>query len=237
VCYRATLRADIWIPRPGGSVCRKKRLTRCALSKDIAADFARLRLRVPNTPPEEPAIHLELMKVRTVSSLEEIDNIVASVTQSANKALMQVSQLGLSKEGLRTLWSMKIDPVGCDPVNSDDPLNLIEQLNQTFTYIASARAAKLLLSWHPDLAPLTLNLGTSPGSDIESNSDGGLAAEVFAAVNTSNNRKLAKDIEKVGRTQAHVKYVFFMCPGYDAGRQPSLETRSDVMVWSVGATL
>jgi hypothetical protein len=177
------------------------------------------------------------VKIRTVNSIEEIDNLIASVTQSANKALMQFSQLGSGNQGLRALWSMKVHPVGCDPLDSEAPLNLIEQLNQTFTYIASARAAKLLFSLHSKLAPFTLNLGTSPGSDIESNSGEGLAAEVFAAVNTSNNRKLAKDIEKVGRTQAHFKYVFFMCPGYDEGKQPTREGHADVVVWSVGATL
>ena len=177
------------------------------------------------------------MKIRDISSVEEVESLIASVTQSANKALAQVSGLGLNNEGLKALWSMKVHPVGFDPLDSEAPFNLIEQLNQTFTYIASARAAKLLLSMHPDLAPFTMNLGTSPGSDIESNTDGGLAAEVFAAVNTSNNRKLAMDIEKVGRTQAHFKYVFFMCPGYAAGRQTKLERNTGVMVWSVGAAV
>src|SRR5207302_10072287 len=44
--YRATPRADIWIPRPTGSVYREERLTRRGLLTDIAADFALLRLRV-----------------------------------------------------------------------------------------------------------------------------------------------------------------------------------------------
>lgn len=83
---------------------------------------------------------------------------------------------------------MKFSPVGCDPLDADTPLNLIEQINQTFTYLASAKAVKLLLQLHPELAPFTVNLGTSPGSDIESRTGAALAAEVFAAVNTSNNR-------------------------------------------------
>jgi hypothetical protein len=41
--HRATLRADIWISRPGGSVCRNENLTRNGLLADIAADFALLR--------------------------------------------------------------------------------------------------------------------------------------------------------------------------------------------------
>jgi len=132
---------------------------------------------------------------------------------------------------------MKSETVGCDPLDSETPLNLIEQLNQTFTYVASAKAAKILLEHHPDLAPFTLNLGTTSGIDIESDKGGGLAVEVFAAVNISNNRKLAKDCEKVSLTTAHYKYVFVMCPGYEAGRQRQLEKHSNVEVWSVGASL
>ena len=48
---RATPRADIWIPRPHGlCLSEKERLTRRGLLKDIAPDFALLRLRVPEYP-------------------------------------------------------------------------------------------------------------------------------------------------------------------------------------------
>jgi hypothetical protein len=94
-----------------------------------------------------------------------------------------------------------------------------------------------VLRLHPELAPFTLNLGTAPGSDIESLKGEGLAAEVFAAVNTSNNRKLARDLNKVACSNAELKYVFFMCPGYGAGRQVQLEGKSGVHVWSVGADI
>lgn len=177
------------------------------------------------------------MKTRKIHSEKDADEIVEAVTRSAVRALDQIVQLPSSPAALRTLWSMKTEAVGCDPLNSDAPLNLIEQLNQTFTYLASARAAKVLLSRHPELVPFTLHLGTAPGSDIESQAGGGLAAEVFAAVNTQNNRKLAKDIQKVGATTAGRKYVFFMCPGFEAGRQQRLETLPGVEVWSVGAEL
>lgn len=176
------------------------------------------------------------MKTRQIHSAKEADDIFEAVTQSAIRALKQIVKLPASA-ALRTLWSMKTEPVGCDPLDSDVPLNLIEQLNQTFTYVASARAAKVLLSRHPELIPFTLHLGTASGSDIESLAQGGLAAEVFAAVSTQNNQKLAKDIKKVGATAAQRKYVFFMCPGYEPGRHQRLETRPDVEVWSVGAQL
>lgn len=128
---------------------------------------------------------------------------------------------------------MKVAAVGCNPLDAESPLNLIEQINQTFTYLASARAVRILLAERPADAPYKLNLGTTPGSDIES-TNGRVAAEVFAAVNTSNNRKLAKDIAKVRATAADAKYVFFMCPGISQGRQGELETTSEIKIWSVG---
>ena len=176
------------------------------------------------------------MKKRELHSVEEANQIIDLVTQSAAKAMEQLAMLP-TEQALRSLWSMKIEQVGCDPLDAEATLNLIEQLNQSFTYVASAKAVKVLLSLHPELAPFTLNLGTMAGSDIESTKGGGLAAEVFAAVNTKNNRKLAKDIEKVGKVEARFKYAFFMCPGYETGRQHQLETRQDVEVWSVGAIL
>ena len=51
---------------PRGSVCREKRLTKRALLKDIAADFALLDCGFPNNPPEEPAVHLIVMRALPV---------------------------------------------------------------------------------------------------------------------------------------------------------------------------
>jgi len=177
------------------------------------------------------------MKQRSIGTVEEANALEQAVVRSAEKALAQIFELNNPKHALQTLWEIKFRPVGCDPLDSESPLNVIEQLNQTFTYIASARAAKVLLDLHPSLAPFTLNLGTDGGSDIESNMHEKLACEVFAAVNTSNNKKLNKDLAKVGATGAGHKYVFFMCPGFQAGRQPKLERIPGIQVWSVGDAL
>jgi hypothetical protein len=45
---------------------------------------------------------------------------------------------------------------------------LVEQLNQSFTYLASIAATAWLFEHHPENAPYILNLGTAPGSDIMS---------------------------------------------------------------------
>jgi hypothetical protein len=177
-----------------------------------------------------------LMKIRSIRTVEEVEALVADVTRSAERALAGLSARLEAKQGLQALWSMKVRPLGCDPLDAESPLNLIEQINQTFTYLASARAVEQLLRLHPELAPFTLNLGTSPGSDIQSEC-GTLAAEVFAAVKPTNNRKLRDDRVKVSQTSALWKYVFFMCPGYGHGRQPKLEREAGVEVWSLGDVL
>ena len=48
---------------------------------------------------------------------------------------------------LHALWALKVQKTGCNPLDAESPLNLIEQLNQTFTYLASAKEA--LIYSHP----------------------------------------------------------------------------------------
>ncbi len=172
------------------------------------------------------------MKKRLIAHLEDAIALEKSIKASARKTGSLIAELHAT-DPIELLWQFKFQPAGCDPLDSTRPLNLIEQINQTFTCLASARAATILFELHPEWAPFTLNLGTAPGTDIESVHPEGIACEVFASVNPSNNRKLVKDIEKVGQTRALHKYVFFMSPGFSAGRQTKLEKRTGVQVWAL----
>jgi hypothetical protein len=174
-------------------------------------------------------------KIITIQSCNDADELIRLATHSAARALERIRAASDSMEALELLWHMKATKIGCNPLDADAPLNLIEQLNQTFTYIASALAAKILLERHPSAAPLQVNLGTSPGADIYSDGDGGIAAEVFAATSTRSNDKLRKDIARVARTRALHKYVFFMCPGEPQGKVAHGREPSGVQVWSLGA--
>jgi hypothetical protein len=127
---------------------------------------------------------------------------------------------------------MKFGPSGFHPAE-DRSLNLIEQVNQTFTYLASVEATRWLLRQHPEAVPFRLNLGTASGSDIES-TDGQIAAETFAAVDPQNNRKLDKDILKVGLTSAPRKYVFYICPHKPPSGPIPSKTNPKVNVVSLG---
>lgn len=139
-----------------------------------------------------------------------------------------------SGDPLDMLKRMKFEPVGFHPIE-DRALNVVEQINQTWTYFVAASAAKRLLEMHPDVGGFFLAPGAhaSLELDIMSATPGEVGAETFAAVDPRNNRKLFLDLQKMSaRTERH-RYVFFMSPLYPvAGRQRQLE-REGVEVWSL----
>jgi len=105
----------------------------------------------------------------------------------------------------------------------------VEQVNQTWTYLVS------LFERHPDAGGFRLNFGTEAGSDILSLVPNVVAAEVFAAVRPSNNRKLTKDLQKLVREcpEARARYVFFHAPGFQHERQQKLESLDGIEVWGI----
>ena len=170
----------------------------------------------------------------TISSLRDIENRKYKLRQSAARTKEQLLTLASSKDAIPLLADMKFKMIGCDPLKSKRQLNLVEQLNQTFTYLASFLATEYLLKIHPSAKPFILNLGARRGLDIESSKCGGIGAEVFAAVNPKNNNKLKKDCEKIFyQTGMTHKYVFFMCPGYKSGRQEDDPQFPDVSIVAV----
>jgi len=159
-----------------------------------------------------------MTKLIVLQSAEEAEDYVQRIHTAANNTAMNINEQSGYGTGIELLEKMKFGKLGVDPLDSERELNLIEQLNQTYTYLASFKAAEHLFGWHLGLAKLTLNLGTSSGSDLESKEFGGIAAEVFAATKPNSNDKLRKDIKKVQGTEAQHKYVFFNCPFIEAGK-------------------
>lgn len=153
---------------------------------------------------------------------------------SAEQTQKSIAKLAGTEKPMNFLYQLKFQQIGCDPLNLSRELNLIEQLNQTFTYLASLNGAEFLFARHPTVQSLTLNLGTSPGSDIETHEDGGIAAEIFATVTPRNNRKLANDIEKVSAIDAQHRYVLFMSPEHEAGPYRGAPKAAGVVIWSIG---
>jgi len=124
---------------------------------------------------------------------------------------------------LELLTALRFQTVGHDPLTGE-PLNVIEQLNQTFTILVSLRAVERLIHMHPEANGFRLALATSSGRDIESVEPGLVAAEVFSATHPGSNQKLRKDIERLASDPARHRYVFFAAPDYASGRQAHFET-------------
>lgn len=172
-----------------------------------------------------------MLKSFTVNDIKELEELEQKLYESMDKTLSQISSEITSNCSQALFSKMKFGGVGFDPLNPKRELNIIEQINQSFTYLASFYALEVLFTEYRELAPFRLNLGTASGSDIESEC-GGLTAEVFASVTPTNNQKLKKDIDKVLQTNANLKFVFFICPNFELGRQSQFE-RDDVIVWAL----
>jgi len=173
------------------------------------------------------------MKKVVLKNVSEVAEYIDALIDSANAAQMKIIEKSESRDGIQLLEEMKFEKLGYDPLDTERELNLIEQINQTFTYLASFRAVEMLFQWHGDASEFTLNLGTAAGVDIESKNSGGIAAEVFAATKPSGNDKINKDLKKVCATNAAHKYVFFMCPHIEVGEYVKKSTE-EVFVWSLG---
>lgn len=164
----------------------------------------------------------------------DIPALEATVVESSRRAAAALTKILAESDPLNALARVKFDQVGFHPIQ-DRALNLIEQINQTFTFLASLRAAAWIFNHHPEVGPIRLNLGTSSGSDLES-LGGELAAEAFAATTPSSNQKLRKDIAKVAATSARLKYVFYCCPSVPPGAAVPAPKNVDVRTVSLGWT-
>ena len=168
----------------------------------------------------------------TIRSVDDADRLMVQIRGSAARVYVWVaSQTG---DPLETLRRMKFEPVGFHPVE-DRPLNLVEQINQTWTYAVAVAATRQLLLLHPDAGGFHLAPGAHAARelDIMSEATGLVGAETFAAVDPRNNDKLKGDLKKLAaRTETH-RYVFFLSPRFPGNeRRPKLE-QGGVQVWSV----
>lgn len=109
-----------------------------------------------------------MLKSFIVNNINELEQLEQKLYESMDKSLLQMNS-EINSDSSQTLFSkMKFGGIGFDPLDSDRALNIIEQINQSFTYLASFYALEILFTEYPELAPFRLNLGTAPGSDIES---------------------------------------------------------------------
>ena len=167
-----------------------------------------------------------------VKCSEDLSALEARVVGSAQRTAEALARILAESKPLDALARVRFEQFGFHPIQ-DRALNFIEQLNQTFTFIASLRAAAWIFAHHPEVGALRLNLGTAGGSDLES-LDGTLAAEAFAAVTPNSNDKLRKDVAKVGSTNARLKYVFYSSPAVEPRAPVPAPQNHSVQIVSLG---
>lgn len=133
-----------------------------------------------------------------IEKLEDVDPLLSRVCETANRTAQALARVSASEPGgLELLRRMKFTEMAWHPIDDGRSLNLVEQINQTWTCLVSFKSLRFLFDRHPDAGGFRLNLGTEPGTDIISLRPDVVAAEAFAAVHPSNNRKLAKDLAKL----------------------------------------
>ena len=168
-----------------------------------------------------------------VCSTAEIDTAIAKIEDNAAYACAALRELPTNP--VEALARIKFDPVGCHPVERR-ALNLVEQVNQTFSYLVALKAARLLLEWHSEAGGFRLAPGAHApvGSlDVESLTPGLVGAETFAAVKPDNNGKLAGDLVKMAARPERFRYIFFMSPLFPRTERQARRERDGVHVWSV----
>ncbi len=175
-----------------------------------------------------------MSKTQIVCSEAELEPMLLRINEAARSAVESVVELSAIAAPLDLLRTIKFQKLGFDPL-AHSRLNLIEQVNQTFTYVATIDALRYLFRKHSAASPFIVNLGTASGHDIASN-DGSVVAEVFAAVSPESNDKLKKDVCKLAAVVANHRYVFCSCPGIDPGDLPSRPECPQVKIVSLGVT-
>jgi hypothetical protein len=170
--------------------------------------------------------------ILTVQTVEDVDHYLATIERSAAAARVWLRQH--DGDGLDLLRQMKFATVGVHPIEGR-PLNLIEQVNQSWTYAVALAAARHLLQCHPEAG----GFHVAPGAhmaiplDIMSVADGLVGAETFATVHPRNNGKLTRDIAKMAARPETHRYVFFSSPDYPELMRLTKFGASGVEVWSV----
>jgi len=180
-------------------------------------------MRVTKTNSSQPP-DLRRAVIRSASDAEALRNEVLSAAERTVSWLRS-----FAGSPLELLNALRFQTVGHDPLTGD-ALNVIEQLNQTFTILVSLRAVEWLIEAHPNANGFRLALATCSGRDIESIEPNLVAAEVFSATHPGSNRKLAKDMARLAADSARHRYVFFAAPNHAKGRHVRLETVPGVEV-------
>jgi hypothetical protein len=173
-----------------------------------------------------------MLRYVVIQTAEDIERYISQVRKAAADA--QALLANQTNDPIELFRKIKFEAVGFHPINGH-ALNLIEQINQTWTYVVALAATRQLLQLHPEAGGYRLAPGASFSLplDIMSEAEGLVGAETFAAVDPYNNGKLDRDLTKMAARLDRHRYVFFMSPRFPGVKRLTQFERAGVQVWSV----
>ena len=79
------------------------------------------------------------MKIIVLDNAQQTSEYIELLRKTASLAELNLDRLISDADGLDVLQSIKFKKLGLDPLNPSRDLNLIEQVNQTFTCLLDER--------------------------------------------------------------------------------------------------
>lgn len=167
-----------------------------------------------------------------ITSHQHVQELRAQIIQSIEVARAAVASS--EKSSLPWLTELRFGKLGIHPLSAH-PLNFIEQINQTFTYLVALAGVRVLLDRHPEANGFLIAPGAhaSLPLDIMSKEPELVGAECFAAVEPTNNNKLNRDMAKLRERSERYRYVFFSSPRHQRTERVEALCEQEVDVWSV----
>jgi hypothetical protein len=141
-----------------------------------------------------------------VSTYAQVAQLEETILKNAEATFEALKEYSATTDAIQFFAAIKFTKLGKDPLTGE-ALNLIEQINQTYSNLVALAAVRDLLKRYPEKA-FMLHLGAKAGYDVQS-SDGEVAAECFAVTSVSSNDKMNKDCKKLMMSEAKYKYIYF----------------------------
>ncbi len=172
----------------------------------------------------------------TITNQVDIEITLKNINANIQKTMEYIRN---SNQSLLTIFKqLKFEEIGNRPFadsKDNEKLNFVEQLNQSYTYMTGLKAIEILLKEHPDAGGFKMFRATDSGLDIESVKENLVAVEMFAAVNTTNNDKLKKDVKKILKEDVknfEYRYIFHMTP--ENQKTKLIEEKDGIKIYSIG---
>jgi hypothetical protein len=151
-----------------------------------------------------------------VCSKNDLRELRDRIGKAAAGLVQQLNGLAVAKP-VDILKILKLDPLGFDPYEPSQKMNLVEQINQSATLLVACAAVEGLLRKHPSRTGYMISRPTSKGYDLYA-LDASVAADVFAAIWPGGNDKISNDLKAVLKNKEPFsencppqhRYIFFV---------------------------